>query len=178
MSGAVLSVRYEDFGLGANLDALAALGGDMPRLLDRVGAILESSTIERFDTGRAPDGTAWIPSRRVQAKGGKTLALTGRLRGSITHVVADGGVEVGTNLVYGGVHQFGRDQADAVAGHTRLMRKAFGRKLPFPVHATVKPHTRRTRIPARPYLGLSAEDRLDVGAEVELELRDRLEGGA
>lgn len=98
---------------------------------DRVGQELVASTVGRFERGRGPDDQPWTPSRRAARDGGQTLVDTARLRGSIAHRASADGVEVGTNVVYGAIHQFGsRDGGGRPSG-----------------------------IPPRPYLGLDDADR-------------------
>lgn len=117
--------------------------------LEAIGAAWVSTTQRRFQTSKAPDGTAWKPSLRVlrgRKKGGPTLVLRKNLRDSITSVVEGNTVQVGTNRVYGPAHQFGaeiqRSGAHAVPLFLPAGRKGGG----------------VTLIPARPFLGVEAED--------------------
>ena len=116
-------------------------------------------THRRFEESRAPDGSLWPPlspatlakevrprdrlkrggisaaaQRRVALR--KPLVVTARLKNSISWKVAGNRIYVGTNLEYARIHQFG-----GYAGR--------GRKV---------------RIPARPYLGLTEEDREEAEA--------------
>lgn len=89
---------------------LAKLGeafGDLSDLMADLGMILESSTLDRFDTESAPDGSKWTPSIRARQGGGKTLTDSSQLRSSIHSIPSAKSVEVGTNKVYAGVHQHG-----------------------------------------------------------------------
>jgi phage virion morphogenesis protein len=122
--------------------------GVKQQLNTQIAQALENSTLERFKTGTDPDGGAWKPSGRVQAenakrrksgKSGKTLVDTGRLRNSIHSASSDDAAEVGTDVVYARIHQLGGD-----AGRN---------------HAT--------KLAARPYLGMSADDERVVRAVVE-----------
>ena len=115
------------------LARLAAVLSHPDDIMDRIGRHMVASTHRRFERERAPNGTPWLKSARAIAEGGQTLTDTGRLRGSIAHTLTDGGrgVEIGTNVVYAAIHQFG-----GRAGRGR-----------------------RARIPARPYLGVDEHDR-------------------
>ncbi|MDP3715500.1 MAG: phage virion morphogenesis protein, partial [Burkholderiales bacterium] len=62
-------------------------------------------------------------------------------RNSITYGASHDRVEVGTNVVYGAIHHFG-----GLAG------RATGKAGPV----------RRTRLPARPYLGASEDDLSEI----------------
>ncbi len=115
-------------------------------LAGRLGNVLSNSAQDRFDTNIDPEGRAWKPSKRVLGArgkngkpGGRTLTDTGRLKDSIHSAAGDDAVEVGTDVVYARIHQLGGD-----AGRN---------------HAT--------KLPARPYLGVSADDEQILRAEVE-----------
>lgn len=131
-AGVRLSVELDDAELRAALNRLVFRLTNADPILDNIGRRLVTSTIRRFEEEKAPDGTPWKPSQRAEEEGGQTLTNTGRLRQSITHRVRGDGVEVGTNVVYGGIHQFGGEA---------------GRK------------AHRVTLPARPYLGVDAGDR-------------------
>ena len=121
-----------------------ALGGRRAQsMFDQIGQTLVASTIARFESGRGPDGAAWKPSRRALEEGGKTLVDKGLLRNSITHRAGARGVDVGTNVLYGAIHQFG-----GRAGRNRS-----------------------AKIPARPYLGVDDEDARAIERIAEAHLR-------
>lgn len=144
----------------ALVEHLAHLGRGLPQGVSQaIAEGITSRTIRRFDEQRAPDGTPWPPlspatllsevgprdrlkrgglSRRALDRMAKRKALirTGRLRSSISWKVRGTRIYVGTNVVYAPIHQFGGQ-----AGR--------GRKV---------------RIPARPFLGLSAKDREEAEA--------------
>lgn len=128
-SGAVVEVAVR----GTALVQVAAVLSRPDGIMNRIGSHLVASTLRRFEGERAPDGRPWLKSARAIAEGNRTLTDTGRLRRSIAHAVGDGGhaVEVGSNVVYAAIHQLG-----GRAGKER-----------------------RTRIPARPYLGIDERDR-------------------
>lgn len=132
MSGVSFSLSL-DAQIGAGFTALRRAGADPRPLLDRIGGLLADSSRERFSEGVGPDGQSWQVSQRAALEGGKTLVLHGYLRDSITHTVDGAALEVGTNIVYGAIHQFG---------------------------GTISFHSRggSVDLPARPYLGLSAAD--------------------
>lgn len=150
MVGVVHEVRLE------SAEAQRALARLSPALLDQladeVGSMLEDQTKRRIeDEKTAPDGTPWAPwspryaarlSKRNRVTARSLLVGEGNLRESIQNLVTGTDIQVGTNLVYGAIHQFGGDTS---AGHPA--------------------------IPARPYLGLSAEN----ATEVEQLVVDRVE---
>ncbi len=122
---------------------------DLRPVLMVFGEYMVTNTKTTFAIGGRP--RKWKPSLRALATGGKTLIKSGRLRSSITKTVRGGSVFVGTNVVYGGAHQFGvrKTVQQSVRSHTRRTRSG--------ATTTVKAHTRRMRmnLPARPFLKMS-----------------------
>lgn len=118
---------------------------DRRGLLDQLGETVVASARLRFRDGTGPDGEEWPVSGRVEREGGQVLVDNAILKNSLTYAVAlDGSsVEVGTNLVYAAIHQFGGQ-----AGRGR-----------------------RTTIPARPFLGLSRDDEAELAAVTDEYLR-------
>lgn len=122
--------------------------GDMDRrrLLDIVGATVESQVRRRIENDKAdPDGTAWEPwSDRYAAtrhSGHSLLESSGMMLGSMTYTVALAGdqVEVGSNMIQAATHQFGDPDRN---------------------------------IPARAYLGLSGEDEAEIDGVITDYLRE------
>lgn len=150
---------------------------DFDVLLGSIGIYLESSTLQRFEDQSGPDGRAWQQSERAKRDGGKTLIDSSQLRSSITHRVSGKRVEVGTNKVYAGVHQFGMNETVSVSSHTRTVNSAFGIALPGGLTYTVNAFERIMNMPARPFLGLSGEDEAEIGFIIEDHLSQAL-GGA
>lgn len=146
----MISVEIDNKTVLAALDRLQARAGNLRPALFEIGERLAESTYERFNTGTAPDGSLWalisevtkqLSAKRGKRKGGP-LVETGVLQDTIEYqLMANGkGVMVGTNRFSkkddggwdGGaaIHQFG---GKAGRGH-------------------------QVDIPARPFLGLSADD--------------------
>lgn len=170
-------IDLDDQGIAAALARLNLLTAGKARpAMAEIGRVLKASTQLRFRAQQGPDGQAWIPSNRASIESGQTLRLSGRLRNSITFQVGEREVVVGTNVVYAAVHQFGRREIATVQEHTRRVTQAFGRKLNFPVFATVRAHARLAFTPRRPFLGFSQEDRADILDLLSEHLR-RLAGG-
>ncbi|PIW30411.1 MAG: phage virion morphogenesis protein [Rhodospirillales bacterium CG15_BIG_FIL_POST_REV_8_21_14_020_66_15] len=141
MAGAAIEIRANIRGTEAIQRRLAKmLSGvsNLEPLMDEIGGIMVASTQHNFETGRAPDGTAWIPSQRALAEGGQTLIHHGILLSSITHQANKDSVEWGSGTVYAGIHQLGG----------RAGRRG------------------ATKLPARPYLGISAGDERAIEAAI------------
>jgi phage virion morphogenesis protein len=130
---------------------------NLSRLAKPVGAAMVASTKQRFRDSRDPEGKPWQPLSDVTRALGygkrdytplgrlkqsaarrealrKILVQRATLRNSITYRADGSRVAIGTNLKYARIHQLGG-------------RAGRGKKV---------------RIPARPYLGISKEDRKEI----------------
>ena len=86
---------------------------DLTPVFQDIGEAMLNVTRERFNTQTAPDGTPWKPLSPAYALVKKQnvaqiLTLYGRLRGTLTYQAGPKEVRIGTPLVYGATHQFGR----------------------------------------------------------------------
>ncbi len=139
-------MKVEIFGLPELEAGLAALAGRVQGrdMLESVGVALTENVRMTFIAGTSPYGVKWLP---LKFRRGDPLRDTGRLMNSITHRIAADGVEVGTNVPYAGVHQFGYAVLKARIGSKQVRRGA--------------------RIPARPFFPNSAQG-LPVAWEREI----------
>jgi phage virion morphogenesis protein len=98
--------------------AAAIQGLERPRaLMDTIGARMEANVQARFDSKRAPDGTAWLPiaastraSYEAKYKGkipGSLLERTRRMRDSLSYQAGDVSVEWGFSVPYAAWHELG-----------------------------------------------------------------------
>lgn len=140
MTGVRLTIEHS--GLEAAAARLNALGGREFRhdLLEIAGATAEGGARRRIGEEKmSPEGVPWAAwSERYAAtrRAGKSLLQSdGGLLDSLAHEVDPSGshAAIGSNLVYAAIHQFGDEEASGEGG-----------------------------IPARPYLGLSAQDDQDL----------------
>ena len=142
---------------------LKSLGDFKPRVLnEKIGELLVSSTIKRFEDEEAPDGTKWDQSIRAKNDGGKTLTDNKHLKGSIHHHASAAGVEVGTNLIYAGVHQNGMEIKPKTAKFLRFQIGGQWSK------------KRKVTIPKRPFLGISDDDMEEIDATIMEHVGERL----
>lgn len=148
MSGVMIEARTDGLeALEGGLRRMAALGQRPRPIWDAIGQYGESSTRLRFKNQAGPDRKRWVPSIRARQAGGQTLVQKARLLRSITHSADNNGTSWGTNVIYAGVHQFGAVIKAKSAGALRF-------RMPGGGFVTVKQVT----IPARPFLGVNAED--------------------
>lgn len=133
---------------------LVRRGTNLAPLMQDLGEYLTETTKQRFQASTAPDGSKWEPNTQAtylaylaafkgsfgktgkitkggagRASGKKPLiGETRRLSSEIYYQADAKSVEIGSGLVYSAIHQFGGSAGRGV------------------------------KIPARPYLGLSADD--------------------
>lgn len=172
MSAALtLDVLVEAEALRRGLEAVLMRARDLGPALDDIGGMLVASTLGRFELSVGPDGQPWLPSRRARRQGGKTLVDRGRLMGSIAHRVAGTAVEVGSNVPYAAIHQFGgrivrHAHATTVhRGHDKATDTVPNRfvKRSDKAFRTVHDVPEYTiSMPPRPFLGIDAGDQDEV----------------
>jgi len=153
MAGSILDVTIDQSQVGRVLGELAQRLGDLTTPFNDIAEYLHQSTDERFRSKVAPDGSPWAPLSAVtlaRKKGPGILREKGTLQDTLRKQVTSTELAFGTDRPYGAVHQFG--QKKGASGSAK------GRPIPW------------GDIPARPYLGLSAED----GTEVLLIIHDYL----
>lgn len=135
MAGVTASLTT--IGLDEAIKAVARIeGARLAEFADDAGAVLESSTRERFETKEAPDGEEWAAWSEAyddtRNHGRHSLLVNeGDLLDSLASYTSAAQVEVGSNLVYAAHHHFGGDEIG-------------------------------TGMPARPFLGVSTQDEGDL----------------
>ena len=122
MAGAtdVLTIEIDDREIRDGLRALEdRLGNLRPFYLD-IGEALLNSTRERFTTQTAPDGSPWAPlspsyKQRKKKHPDLILTLNGYLRGTLNYSATKDELRIGTPMIYGAAHQFGRPEINLPA---------------------------------------------------------------
>jgi len=165
----MIRIEIKDDVVQAALNALIDAGSDLEPALRDIGEYLTKSTKERFIEGKAPDGTAWAPNTDLtlsRKKGDKPLiGESKRLSNELAYDLLGDGLEFGSSLEYAAVQQFGAKMGEfgrysQVARYNKYDEKDFrryaGTKKGFPLPWG--------DIPARPYLGISDDDRINIVA--------------
>jgi len=187
--GAGLIVKLEDQDVRAAFARMKQFPGTrMTHMLDAIGAYGENSTRLRYRTQTSPDGMPWKPSQRALKQGGQTLVKTGRMRASVTHNVLQGnsGVEWGSNVVYYAPNQFGatihreaREQSIFQRmGRDGTVATRFVKRKHATIERRVHVGAHDIVIPARPSLGLSQQDRVEIVTIAERAEAAAVTGGA
>ena len=171
-AGVRITVDVEDASLRSALRRLTARVGDLKPVMDEIGSSLVTSTIDRFVAETGPDGKPWEPSHRARREGGQTLTDRGRLRASIVHRADAQGVDVGTNVVYAAIHQFGGTVKRQARRQTLAFNKTGGgfasrrstrrRRGGFVAIAFAEIGAHDVDMPARPFLGVTEADRVSI----------------
>jgi phage virion morphogenesis protein len=168
--GAGVRIEGHDEAL-ATLREISGRVSNPRELFDNIGKYLVSSTRRRFETGVGADGSPWPPSLRVLAHGGKTLVDSARLMQSVTFLAADNAVEVGSNVDYAAIHQFGGDIKQSARSQdlhfkkhkrTGKLLKGFRKAKDGNVTQTVQIPARTITMPARPFLGIDDDDAAQI----------------
>lgn len=167
----MIRIEIDDQAVRAALGELLRRVQDPAPALRDIGELLVASTQRRFATGRAPDGTPWMPNspvtvlrylsrfggsfrrgggltKRGQARAAAKKPLIGetrRLSSEIAYRLIPRGVEVGSSLAYAATQQFGARKGQF--GRTRR-----GAPIPW------------GDIPARRYLPIREGGQLDDAA--------------
>ncbi len=174
MAGTLLSVTVDD--LQARAGAHRLRQADTRDLVRQLGEYLLRSTKDRFkkENQKAPDGTPWQPlkpryARRKKYNKDRILTLRGFLQRSFRYQPeGDAAAVVGSNHETAAVHQLGaiieklahsrRQRYRSVAGRTLFAGKrhknATERWVTVPAH--------QVKIPARPMVGISTQDEIEL----------------
>ena len=117
-------------------------------LLEALARLIQQSVRERLIAGGpAPDGSAWAPNLEGRRP---ILHRSGALARSIDYAVSGMQAIVGSGLIYAAIHQF---------GGTILPKK--GDRLSFRI-GNRQIFARKVTMPARPYIGISADDQAEL----------------
>jgi phage virion morphogenesis protein len=151
MAGAAIEARMK--GYRVILDALSrAAKPDMKRIADFAAGELRNVSDTAFENEADPvTGEKWAPLKHPRSDGSVTTILRdhGILAGSLTHQgYEDGTAVLGTNLVYGRIHQEG----GKTGAHTITPHRA--KALRFNGRFAKKVNHPGSDIPARPYMGI------------------------
>lgn len=150
------TLRVEDADVLAALRRVAGVLSDPTPLAGELAALGESSTRLRFRTQTGPDGVAWKQSLRAKVTGGRTLTQDGHLSGSLSSRHGRDFGEWGVNRIYAAIHQFGG-----------MIRPVNAKALRFQLASGGFAVVKSVTMPARPYLGISDDDRGDILDAIE-----------
>lgn len=135
-----ITIRVDDAGARAKLNALIKASGDMQPVFTTVGRVIVNRIRLCFKLGIDPWGSPWAA---LKFRKGQPLRDTGRLNRSIVANPDKTGVTIGTNVKYAPTHQFGATITPKTA-----------RRLVFPGPNGQLIFAKKVTIPARPFMPL------------------------
>ncbi len=159
----MVKIEVDDADIKRLLRNAARRARDLRPVMREIAGIMHDAVEENFAREGRPRWPRLSPFTVAQreAEGtwpGKILQRTGRLAASITQRHDALSAEVGTNVEYAAVHQFG--------GRTRprTIRPKRKKALYWPgaPHPVAKVEHPGSRIPARPFLALTERDKDDI----------------
>jgi phage virion morphogenesis protein len=149
--------------LQARLTGLRSKIQNMTPAYETIGRVLVNRIRFAFRNSTSPWGTPWAPLRYRK---GKPLIDTGRLRRSIVYKATKNAVEIGTNVKYARVHQFGaklksRDQVLAFGKGGKFQSRRASRKAFYVVNVAFA-RIGEGYIPARPYMPVNPAGEINL----------------
>jgi len=139
MGGITLSIAADDKEVRSLFARIERRGANPRPAFKSIGEYMLRRTEKRFHDEKDPEGNPWTPLSAAtlkKKKHPKILTESGNLRGRIVYEVGSSSVALGTNVIYGAIHQLG---GQAGRGH-------------------------KVTIPARPYLGVNDADLREIAA--------------
>lgn len=147
MTGASIKVELKDLKFVKYINSLAKL--NKAELLANVGTRIEEQTKNRIRVLKtAPNGESWV--KRKDNKPHPLLEKSNHLRESIHYQVKGSRVEIGSNLKYAAIQQYGDNRS--------ITRRTKG-------GGTSKSYSRK--IPSRAYLGLSKDNEIEINTIIK-----------
>lgn len=151
-----VDVRIDDSEVKETIAGYLARLSNLTPAMKIVGSIVRTSVIKNFEVGGRPK---WEKSKK---KTGKTLINRHLLMNSIHSKAYQDRAEVGTNVIYAAIHQFGGKTA------ARTIKPVNKKALYWlgaghPVKSVNHPGS---KIPARPFLVVQDEDWTEIRAAV------------
>lgn len=156
----MIKIELNDAGIRQALMQIQSRTTNLRPLMAGIANKMLEAVEDNFASERNPEnGQRWpelAPSTRQQrataGRGGKMLQVSGLLASSIQPNFGDDYAEVGTNKAYAPVHQFGSGPYTIRPRHKQAL--AFG--------GIVRKKVNHPGVPARPFLGLSAQHKADL----------------
>ena len=157
----MIKIELNDAGVHQALIQAQSRATNLRPLMAGLANKLLEATEDNFANECNPEtGQRWpelAPSTRQQrattGHGGKMLQVSGLLASSVQPNFGDNYAEVGTNKAYAPVHQFGSDPYTIRPRHKQAL--AFGGGI-------IRKKVNHPGVPARPFLGLSAQHKADL----------------
>lgn len=145
-----LTITVDDAAAQRWFGELQRRGADLTPLMRDIGEVLTESSQRRFSTGIDPDGVPWVPL--ADGSGRTPLLDSGRMRDDISPHAEANAVEIRAGAKQARWHQEGTDPY--------VILPVKGKALKF--GDVIRRKVNHPGLPARPFIGLSAEDRQQI----------------
>lgn len=134
---AEVKIDISNQAITAAFDKLLQLGQNPVPALEGIGRSMQTNIQLGFRTSTSPYGQKWEP---LKHRSGKPLVDKGHLQNSISYRLVGNAVEIGTNMLYAKLQQFGG------------VIKPKNKQALFFMLGDKKVFARQVTIPARPFL--------------------------
>lgn len=155
----LISVTIDDKEVRTLLTGIQTRAKNLSPAMRIIGEIVRASVVKNFEDEGRP--AKWQKSKRASSQGGQTLTDTARLRRSITSKAFTDRAEIGTNVKYAAIHQFGG-----------VIKAKSSKYLKFRIGGQWA-QKKQVTIPARPFLMVQNGD----WPEIKISLGNYLIGG-
>lgn len=175
MAGVRFDVELNSLAAQDALNQLAGNLNDIKPALRDIGEYLLGIHMQRFSTQTAPDGTPWKPlspryALQKKKNKGKILTLDGYLGRTLHYQVNGSELVLGSNLPYAAIHQFGGEINVAERIRTVYFKRdkngvvgnRFVKKKNSNFAQDTKAKAHKISMPARPFLGTSENNNMEV----------------
>lgn len=157
-----VTIQLHDQDVRAAFDRLLANDRDLTPAMRAIGERLSETTKRRFETGTGPDGQRWAPNSRatyeaLARKRGTFNKRDGKLSAKSTGLLASKKPLIGESKALSTTINYRPTATSVTIGSPMVyaaMQQFGGTKATFP--------KLWGDIPARPFLGLSAQDKSDI----------------
>lgn len=175
MAGARLDVELNSLAAQDAINQYVQVLGDPKPLFRDIGEFLIIAHNQRFRDQTSPDGTPWAPLspgylKTKRKNQNKILFLDGYLATTMRYQVGENELQFGSNLPYAAIHQFGGERSKAASMRTLYFKRdkeggvgnKFVKKKKSDFAQDVQVGAYKIRMPARPFLGTSEEDNVEI----------------
>ena len=149
----MLEISLDEKDLKRGLGQLLKNATDSRPMMRGIAGELTTLTEDNFES-ESFGGEKWQQSRRAATEGGKTLQQDGGLAGSISTKAGNGFARIGSNKEYAAIHHLG--------GTVKAKNKPY---LAFALAGGGFRKVKQVTSPARPYLPIRGDGKLQRGAE-------------
>lgn len=147
------------------LDLVGNRSVDFSSLMPAIKEVAIDSIMGNFQVQGRPDKWKALKKDRPDGRRNPILNYMGILKASVhqdSRIIDSNTVEVGTNIDYAAIHNYGFSGTIQIPAHQRVVTHAFGKKLKQPVTANVKAHSKKMEMPKREFMIIQEEDQQEM----------------